>query len=142
MHEDANGSTLQAQRLTELIGTEASGKLLERYGGETVYLPNCKRLAQVRRQNEILRLRAEGARYSEIVRRLGVSMRAAQTIVARGWAHDPADYELFMPTSFCELAECIGAEKAETLCAALGGFYWTFPEWQAMEERDNEFEEV
>ena len=128
MGEGAKNNALTAQRLTEQIGLEAARKLLNHYGGKTVYVPGCRKLKQVRRQNEILHLRAEGMPYSEITRRLGVSTRAAQAVVSRGWAHDPADYERFMPASFCELAELIGQEAAERLCEMLGGFEWTFPE--------------
>lgn len=125
---------LTVERLTELVGAEAAQKLLAYYDGETVYLPNCRKLKQVRRWNEILRLRADGASYSEITRRLNVSTRAAQAVVARGWAYDPGDYDLFMPASFCELAEQIGLEAAEKLCDALGGFEWMFPNKNSMDE--------
>lgn len=123
-------------RFVELIGMEGTRKLLKAYGGETLELPSCRRLKRVRRDNEILKLHRAGVSSTVIGRRFKISTRAVRSIIARGWAFDAKDYELFMPASFCELAECIGLEAAERLCEALGGFVWTFPESRLLEEKD------
>lgn len=134
MTNDAGSGALTTEYLTEMVGTDAARKLLAYYNGKTVYLPKSRKLKQVRQWNEILRLRANGASYSAIARKLNVSTRAAQAIVARGKTYDPANYALFMPASFCKLAEQIGMEAAESLCDALGGFEWTFPNINSMDE--------
>ena len=134
MKEQTKAAPAECARFVELIGMERTRKLLQAYGGETIELPSCRRLKRVRRDNEILKLCGEGVSAAEIVRRFKISTRAVRIIAARGWAHDAKDYELFMPASFCELAECIGPEAAEKLCDALGGGIVRFPEAKSLNE--------
>lgn len=124
-------------RFVELIGMEGTRKLLKAYGGETLELPSCRRLKRVRRDNEILKLHRAGVSSTVIGRRFKISTRAVRIIIARGWAFDAEDYELFMPASFCELAECIGPEAAEKLCDAMGGGERRFPELETLEDMIN-----
>lgn len=136
MMVQSEAASANCAKLVELIGIEGTRKLLEAYGGETFEFPSCKRLKRVRRDNEILKLHQVGVGSAEIGRRFKISTRAVRIIVARGWAHSTQDYELFMPASFCELAERIGLEAAEALCDALNGFKWTFPDSRLLEEKD------
>lgn len=128
-------------RFVELIGMEGTLRLLELYGGDAVALPDCKALKRVRRDNEILSLHRQGLDRTEIGRRLGISRHAVHGVVQRGWAFDAEDYEAFMSAPFCELAQQIGLDAAETLCGALGGKTLHFPEPEGLrilEEQDGE----
>lgn len=101
---------------------------LELYGGEAAALPAIRQLKRVRRDNEILKLYRQGLDRAAIGRRFGISERAVNVITLRGWVFAVEDYEVFMPASFCELAQRIGLENAEKLCDALNGQIVQFPD--------------
>ena len=128
MNEHHGAMPDEYAKFVELIGMEGALRVMELYGGDTAVLPTCKQLKRVRRDNEILKLHRQGLDKAEIGRRFGLSVRAVNVVVQRGWAFDVEDYEAFMPAAFCELAQQIGLKAAEKLCSAMGGKVMRFPE--------------
>jgi Mor family transcriptional regulator len=84
------GSTLKVpareadrSKLGRLIGEEATKILVRLLGGDSIYLPKATSLQQFLRSREILRMRNEGAKISDIARHFNITERAVAINLSR-----------------------------------------------------------
>ena len=69
--------------LIDIIGQNAAEKLVCKYGGLTIRIPQCSAMQRAKRNEEIRRLADDGIKLVEISRRFGMTPQAIRYILAR-----------------------------------------------------------
>lgn len=71
------------EALSELVGLSGACELVRMYGGDTVYIPNCRYIRCRARNEQIVREYDKGATVDELARRYKLSGRQVTIILKR-----------------------------------------------------------
>ena len=72
------------RKIADAIGLDAMLRLCEAFGGTQLYVPTLESIAVARRNAEVRRMYADGARVSEIAQKYGLSTRSVQLALCEG----------------------------------------------------------
>ena len=69
--------------LIGIIGQQAAEKLVSKYGGLTIRIPQCSAMQRAKRNDEIKVLAAEGVKVGDIARRFGMTAQAIRYVLKK-----------------------------------------------------------
>lgn len=73
----------QDHPIVGIVGQVAAEKLVGKYGGQTIRIPQCSAMQKAKRNEEIKSLAAEGLKPVEIAPRFGMTVRAIRYVLAK-----------------------------------------------------------
>jgi hypothetical protein len=79
--EVVNGKSRMWEILAETAGHEAATKLVDRYGGTTIYIPTCRKALLLHRNRDLIRRFDNGEPFDKLRRDAGITKRHLHRIL-------------------------------------------------------------